>query len=150
MNKIREKLAQFMVGRYGADQLNYALMVLYISFFVLSILFKNNIIFSLLMWVILIYSFFRMFSRNIYNRSRENEAFLNIWNKVKGFFSLNFSKLRDFRTKKYVKCPHCRAVLRLPRQRGNHTVRCPKCNDKFDIKIIIGSKPHNSAENKRV
>lgn len=150
MNKIREKLAQFMVGRYGADQLNYALMVLYLVCFVLGIIFEKAIIFTLLMWLLLICSFFRMFSRNVYKRSQENEAFLNIWNKIKNFFVLNFSKIRDFRTKKYVKCPYCHAVLRLPRQRGNHTVRCPKCNDKFDIKIMIGSKPHNSAENKRV
>ncbi len=150
MNKIREKFAQFMVGRYGVDQLNYALMVLYLVCFVLSMMFKETIIFSLLMWGLLFYSFFRMFSRNVYNRSQENESFLEVWNKIKGFFQLNFSKIRDFRTKKYVKCPHCKAVLRLPRQRGNHTVRCPKCNDKFNIKIIIGSKSHNSAENKRV
>lgn len=150
MNKIREKLAQFMVGRYGADQLNYGIMVLYLVCFVLGIIFKKAIIFNLLMWLLLIFSFFRMFSRNVYKRSRENEAFLNVWNKIKNFFVLNFSKIRDFRTKKYVKCPYCCSVLRLPRQRGNHTVRCPKCNDKFDIKIIIGSKPHNSAENKSV
>lgn len=150
MNKIKEKLAQFMVGRYGADQLNSALLVLYLACFVLGVIFSNNIIFTLLMWVLLIYSFFRMFSRNVYKRSRENEVFLNIWGQVKNFFVLNFSKIRDFRTKKYVKCPHCRAVLRLPRQRGSHTVRCPKCNERFDIKIIFGSKTHNSAENKRV
>lgn len=140
MNKIRDKLNQFMIGRYGIDQFYYALLVLYLILFALNIIFKHIIIFGLLTWVILIYAFFRVFSRNTYKRNMENQAFLRVWDKVKNFFSLNFSKIRDFRTKKYTKCPHCHAVLRLPRQKGKHTVRCPKCGDKFELKIVIGSK----------
>lgn len=140
MNKIREKLNQFMIGRYGVDQLYYALLVLYLVLFVLNLIFKRAVIFGLLTWVVLIYAFFRAFSHNTYKRSMENEAFLRVWDKVNNFFLLNFSKIRDLPTKKYAKCPHCHAVLRLPRQRGKHTVRCPKCNNRFELKIIIGSK----------
>ncbi len=150
MNRLREKFAQFMVGRYGADQLYTALLVLYLICFVLNLMFKDLIIFGLLMWAILIYAFFRVFSRNTYKRSQENQIFLNVCEKVKTFFSLNYSKIRDFRTKKYVKCPQCTAVLRLPRQRGCHTVRCPKCNARFNIKIILGSKSHKATQNKNI
>ena len=149
MGKIREKFSRFMMGRYGMDQLYYALLVLYLVLFVLEIIFNGRnviatVICSVLMWVVLIYTFFRVFSRNTYKRGRENEAFLKVWDKVKGFCVLTFSKIKDFPSKKYAKCPHCHAVLRLPRQRGKHTVRCPKCGDRFDLKIIIGSKPPES------
>ena len=33
------------------------------------------------------------------------------------------------------KCEHCRAVLRLPKKPGKHTVRCPQCNKTFSVKI---------------
>ena len=49
MNKIREKFAQFMVGRYGPDQLYYALLVVYLTCFVLDLMFKDLIVIGLLM-----------------------------------------------------------------------------------------------------
>lgn len=151
MNRLRDKFAQFMVGRYGMDQLYYGLLVLYLVCFVLNIIFPKIFIFGILTWLVLIIAFFRVFSRNVYKRSQENEAFVRVWDKIKGFFSLTFSKIKDFPSKKYAKCPHCHAVLRLPRQRGKHTVRCPRCNERFDIKIVVGSKsPNKSAQGKNV
>jgi hypothetical protein len=132
-----------MVGRYGIDQLYYALLVLYLVLFVLEIMFKHAVILELLSLAVLIYTFFRVFSRNTYKRSNENQVFLSVWDNVKNFFCLNFSKIRDLPTKKYAKCPHCGAVLRLPRQRGRHTVRCPKCNNKFELKITFGKNGKN-------
>lgn len=140
MNKLRDKFAQFMVGRYGIDQLYYALIVLYLVCFVLNIIFPKIMVFGILTWVVLIISFFRVFSRNVYKRSQENAVFVKVWDKVKGFFSLTFSKIKDFPSKKYTKCPHCHSVLRLPRQRGKHTVRCPRCSNRFEIKIMVGAK----------
>ena len=81
------------------------------------------------------WSLFRMFSRKIYKRRAENEKFLKIWNPIKNKFRLMKNKRRDRKTHVYKKCPKCKAVLRLPKQKGKHTVRCPKCSERFDVKI---------------
>ena len=48
---------------------------------------------------------------------------------------LQKSKHRDRKTHVFRKCPACKSVLRLPRQKGKHTVRCPRCQHRFDVKI---------------
>ena len=30
-------------------------------------------------------------------------------------------------------CPYCSATLRLPRQKGKHTVKCPRCSKSFGV-----------------
>lgn len=32
-------------------------------------------------------------------------------------------------------CPECRANIRLPKQKGKHTVVCPRCKCRFEVKI---------------
>ena len=79
--------------------------------------------------------FFRCFSKNIYARRRENEFFKNIFKKIKNFFVLQKNRIRDIKGYRYRKCPHCKAMLRLPKRRGRHTVICPRCKKRFEVKI---------------
>ena len=133
MGKFKNKLYRFMYGRYGADTLNKVLIIIYavvvVVFTVLS-LFIDSVWFSFAYFVAsvtLIYiTFFRMFSRNIQKRRRENEKFC-------GFFKLRRNKFRDRKTHVYKKCPHCKAVLRLPKAKGKHTVICPRCKNRFNV-----------------
>lgn len=139
MANFKEKLIRFMYGRYGADQLYYGLFALY---FVLAIInaFLHWPIFAILMTADLIWMVFRMMSRNHAARRRENEAFLKIWRPIKDFFKLTRNRIRECRTHVYHRCPHCKAVLRLPRRSGQHTVRCPRCHDSFEMKVYFGGK----------
>lgn len=147
----RAKLQQFMMGRYGIDQLHYAMLAAYILFIILNVAFRRYAIvsgiFYILSWLMLVLALARVFSKNINQRYAENQAFLKVWNNVKGFFNINFCKVRDFPQKKYAKCPHCKSTLRLPRIRGKHTVRCPQCNNRFDIRIFIGTKNKKASKN---
>ena len=167
MNNFRYKFSQFMQGRYGMDQLYYALLVLYLILLLLNIIFRRVMIFGILAWVVLIFAFYRFFSRNISKRSRENDKFMQLFGKLTGGRLVNFggfngggftgdgfgnsgrsgsnspslmTKIREFPEKKYVSCPKCKATLRVPRRRGKHTVRCPRCGNRFGINIIIGKK----------
>ena len=123
-----------MYGRYGGDTLNKVLIWVYaiwiILFSVISI-FIDSIWLSLFYWVstlgLVIWIFFRMFSRNIPARRRENERFC-------GFFKLRRNKFRDRKTHVYRKCPACKAVLRLPKSKGKHFVVCPRCKHRFEVK----------------
>ena len=133
MGKFKNKLYSFMYGRYGSDTLNKILIIVYavivVAYTVLS-LFIDSVWFSFFYFVFsitLIYIiFFRMMSRNIQKRRRENEKFC-------GFFKLRRNKFRDRKTHVYKKCPHCKAVLRLPKAKGKHTVICPRCKNRFSV-----------------
>lgn len=36
---------------------------------------------------------------------------------------------------KYFLCPNCKQTVRVPRGRGQITITCPKCKQKFDKKV---------------
>ena len=90
MNNFRYKFSQFMQGRYGMDQLYYALLVLYLILLLLNIIFRRVMIFGILAWVVLIFAFYRFFSRNISKRSRENDKFMQLFGKLTGGRLVNF------------------------------------------------------------
>lgn len=141
MGNFRRKLASFMYGRYGADTLYWwsfgAIIVLWIlrAIFSLFRLYIAAWIMNILSTVILVLAVFRFMSKNIYKRSAENRKFNQLIGGIKGKFTLTRDKIRDRKTHVFKKCPSCKAVLRLPKKSGDHTVRCPKCANRFDVKI---------------
>ena len=70
---MKEKLIRFMAGRYGFDSLGKATLIVALIVMILSGLFESAIL-SLLSWALIIYTYFRLFSRNIYRHSAENQA----------------------------------------------------------------------------
>lgn len=130
----RQRLIQFMSGRNGVDTLYNFLVVAALVLTVVNT-FINSAILTLLSLGALIYATFRMMSRNLYKRRRENEAFCRVWRKVRQFFRLQREKWRDRKTHIYRKCTHCKNTLRLPKIRGKHTVVCPCCKTRFDVKV---------------
>ncbi len=138
---------RFMQGRYGNDQLNLTILVMSLVFALLTMLTRGvtNYVFSTLQLMALIVWALRTFSKNHYNRRKENQVFLKYWYKLKNSgFSKAFGKwgreIKGFfqrlsdREHKYFKCPVCGSRLRVPRGRGEITVTCPKCRTKFDQK----------------
>lgn len=123
-----------MYGRYGNDQLNNALLVLYFILGLINMI-KPSFIISILMVVPLVTFFVRMLSRNIYRRQAENAKFLKVWRPFKSWVQFQRDRFRDRKTYAYRKCPQCGAILRLPRRQGVHQVSCPKCKNKFGVKI---------------
>lgn len=128
------RLMQFMSGRYGVDSLFY---VIFGVAAVLSIIncFIRSLILQIIVYAIVVFAFFRMMSRNIEARRRENQWF----NKTKIMF-VNKRNIRRQRKADYShiykKCPRCHAVLRLPRRKGKHTTVCPKCNKQFKVFVF--------------
>lgn len=140
MNGLRYKLAAFMQGRNGADQLSvFALIVYAVIAFIRIFLRRYPIAYYIagaLMTLTVVYIVFRVLSTNISKRHMENEAFLRFWYRIKPKFVLMKDRLKDIKTKRYRTCPGCKNVLRLPYSRGKHSVVCPKCGTKFDVRII--------------
>ena len=123
-----QKLQYWMMGRNGTDQLSIALLI---AGFVIS-LFSNffwPLIF--LSYAIYIWMLFRMFSRNLPARQRENQVFLRIWRPITQWFSFQRTRFRDRKLYRYFKCPHCGLRLRAPKGRGKIQVTCQKCHTEF-------------------
>ncbi len=130
----RERVARFMAGRYGTDELNRFFLYLCIALIIVN-LFVEIWVISIIESALFVYLIFRTMSRNIYKRQAENRIYLKIAGKIKAPFIMLKNKWRDRKTHVYKKCPGCNSTLRLPRQKGEHTVRCPRCAHLFDTKI---------------
>ncbi|AGC68668.1 Zn-finger containing protein [Thermoclostridium stercorarium subsp. stercorarium DSM 8532] len=136
MGAFREKLIKFMYGRYGIDHLYYALALLCFILLIINS-FVHSPVLTIIMWFVFIVMISRTFSKNIYKRRLENERFLNAWYRVKKEWLFTIRRIKEIRTHRYHRCPHCKAMLRLPYKRGKHTVQCPRCNNEFKMRVII-------------
>ena len=129
LNKLRGWLYKFMYGRYGVDELGKAL--LYVSLFILlpSYFIQSNVryVFTGLFWILMFYSYFRIFSKKLYNRKKENDWYLGKTN----YLRTRISQRKQYR---FYDCPKCKTHLRVPRGAGNITITCKKCGYQFDRK----------------
>ena len=129
---IRQALARFMSGRYGGDQLNNALMILWLVLYVVFI-FTGWHVLNLLALLLLIYSVFRMMSRKHDRRRAENAKFLKLIAPVSRRFKNLTRRVKD-REHRYFKCPGCGQQMRVPRGKGRITVHCRSCGATFEEK----------------
>lgn len=127
---MKEKLQRFMIGRYGVDAFSKFLMVVILIFWVLDLFIDSKILYS---WSILliIYVYFRMFSRNVSKRYQENVKYLEIKNKVLRKLKLEKSHMEQRKTHHIYKCPTCKQKIRIPRGKGRICITCPKCKTEF-------------------
>ena len=132
----RSRMAAFLQGRYGIDQLYYGLLGLYL-FLILLRVFIHTPILTWIGLVVLLLAVLRTMSKRIAARRRENELFLKVWRPVKNWFVLCRNRIRDRKTYRYRRCRHCRAILRLPVKKGKHTARCPKCDRTTEVRILF-------------
>lgn len=68
---MKEKLQRFLWGRYGNDRFNQFLMI--VALVCLALSFFGLRIFYVLALALLVYVYYRMFSRNMSKRSAENQ-----------------------------------------------------------------------------
>lgn len=140
---IRRKLAAFMRGRYGStgiDKLGTALIVSGFILYFICLFFRTGAVHYVLTGLstaLYVYFIFRLISRNYAARQKENRAFCSFRTKVKNFFKLQKDRIKDIKTHRYRKCPHCKATLRLPAKKGTHSVMCPKCGERFNVRNLF-------------
>lgn len=130
----RYKLMQFMSGRNGIDNLFYMLFAVAAIISIINC-FVNSFVLQFIIWIVLGYAFFRVLSRNIDARRRENQFFNRVLLNLKQKQNVRRQRKADY-SHVYRKCPACHAVLRLPRRKGKHTTVCPKCSKKFKVYVF--------------
>lgn len=127
---MKEKFRRFMTGRYGTDQLSGVYLVTTVVLMVLSMI-TNFSLFYLLAIVLLIYTYYRMFTKNVTKMYAQNQKFLNARYKLVAkwhAFKKRFSQRKDYR---FYKCPSCKQRVRVPRGKGKINITCPKCRNEF-------------------
>lgn len=152
-NRFRYKFIQFMQGRYGSDQFGQFLSGLILVLIILELFLHVPFLWWLSLFL-LIYMYFRMFSRNISKRYQENQKYLQLTAKLRSsgigrsvgkFFQSLGAKIRNWSYQRernaqqrrqnegfhIYKCPQCGQKIRIPKGKGKIMVRCPKCGKEF-------------------
>lgn len=138
MRNFFARAAAFMQDRYGMDQLNnFILIIAGILYFINLFPGVRNTILIIVILLLVLLMVLRALSKNVTKRLYENRRFTDISRAVSGFFKRQWMKLRDIRTHRYVRCPYCKAQLRLKKRTGTQHIHCPKCGQDFRKNILF-------------
>ncbi len=127
---MREKLQRFMTGRYGTDQLSKLFLAVTLILLVLS-MFTHWGALYLVALVLLGYTYYRMFSRNVSKMYAQNQKFLNLRYRLvakKDAFRKRWAQRKEYH---FYKCPSCKQRVRVPRGKGKICITCPRCRNEF-------------------
>ena len=119
---MKEKFYRFMQGRYGIDQLNSFLMIVCVICFIVN-MFIGSIVLTFIAYGTWLFVIFRMFSKNIYARNRENDKYLNFFSPLSRWLKLKLMSKQD-PSNKYFSCPKCKQMVRVPKGHGTVVVTC--------------------------
>ncbi len=151
LNELRYRFIRWMQGRYGTDALNRFLSGLLLVLVIAGLFIRGRAgaVLSVVIWILILLIYLRMFSKNISARYRENQKFLAMTAGVRPSFAKAVSAIRGlfkpgkgsgsrfaWRTAasasyKIFTCPSCQQKIRIPKGKGKIMVRCPKCGCEF-------------------
>ena len=124
-----------MQGRNGVDQfsrftMGVALVAIVLTLFTGT---RNGLgaFLDILGMAALVYTYYRIFSKNISKRYAENQKFLNAryeWTVKAERRKKRFAQRKQY---KFFKCPMCKQEVRVPRGHGKICITCPKCREQF-------------------
>lgn len=129
----QRRLMEWLRGRQGPDDLavfsvNLAIVIVLVNVFART---------GWLGWVglaLVAYAMFRIQSRNLGARARENEAFLRALGPARPWVQNPRAAWAELRAYKHVCCSSCRQRVRVPRGKGRLRVTCPRCKTKFEVR----------------
>ena len=126
-------LQRLLYGRYGPDSLSLALLWISVILSLVGTLTRFWPL-SVVALILLLICFFRIFSKNIAKRQRENARFLRLWGPVMLWFKRRKARVAQGKTHRFFKCPGCKQTLRVPKGKGKILLTCPKCGERFERK----------------
>jgi len=133
ISSMKRHLQQFMLGRYGNDDLNRIISITALVAMFISLIVGRATLYPFSL-TLLILCFFRMLSKNTMKRSGENQVYLRLRGKIARKFRIRRDRFRQRKTHCFYKCPSCRANLRVPKGRGLISITCSQCHTSFQKK----------------
>lgn len=103
---MREKLRRFMIGRYGTDGLNQFLSIASLVLLLIAIVSRVSL-FTWLGVALLVFCYYRTFSRNISKRTEENYKFYTLKDRVGSKFRSWKEQWANRKVYHYYRCPQC-------------------------------------------
>lgn len=134
MDKLKKFFQNFTKGRYGMDQLNVFLIYLVFVLSFVGIFVRSSTAFNvlrILAGILSVYAIFRILSKRISARYQENLKFLKATKPIRAQIDLMTLRWKDRKTHRYVKCPVCKKVMRVPKNAGKIKIKCPRCGHEF-------------------
>ena len=137
---MKQKFAKFMYGRYGMDELSKFLSYAALIILILSMLLEQLIgssaksVLFIIVLALIVYSYFRIFSKNFEKRRAENMKYLTFKRLIADRLKLRGDMWGQRKEFKFFKCPSCKAVLRVPKGKGKVRIVCKKCGTAFEKK----------------
>ena len=135
---MKEKLANFMRGRYGFDALYRFLIFSGLLCLVLSSLFRHVPFFYALFYygslALLIWALYRALSRNTEKRYLENLHYMELQGQAIRHIRIKKEEFHQRKDYKFFVCPNCKTHLRVPRGIGKVNITCSKCGTRFQRK----------------
>ena len=128
---MKDKFIRFMQGRYGVDQFSRFLLGVALVSIIISIFTRGYLgtLLNTIGLLAIVYTYFRIFSRNIQKRYAENQKYLSITSKIRMRFNKEKNIMAQRKTHHIYTCPGCGQKIRIPRGEGK--IECPKCHTKF-------------------
>lgn len=148
MNNWKYKLYQFMQGRYGLDSFGRFLLIASMVLVLLS----NFRLFHILYLpgiALLLYTYFRIMSRNRYKRRQENQKYLDLrcrfsrnknsgamkahrkWAGANAAGNTGSGGQNDTLQYNFYRCRNCGQTVRVPKGKGTLKITCPNCGNSF-------------------
>ena len=131
--KMKMNLIHFMEGRNGADHLGMFTLLSGLILSLFSSVFGLPVL-TFLGLALYLLTLYRMFSRKLEARMKENQKYLEITGKYRTKTRQFFLRMRNRKQYKYFRCPKCRVLLRMKRGSGQKTITCARCGHQFDKK----------------
>ena len=133
-SKFLQRLQRFMIGRYGQNDTlnkflnNLALILIVVSFF------PKVTWLALVALLLLVISYWRLFSKKIYTQVAINRGFQRIWFPLTRPVTRLGYQLKQHWRYRFFHCSDCHQRIRIPRHHGRVRVTCPKCGHQFDAR----------------
>lgn len=130
MYRMRQQMEGWLYGRNGMDDFakicyGIGLFLLFMNFFI------HSRWVSLVSMGFLCYALFRIFSKNIGKRQKENMMFLQLIRGPEKYVHLYRLRIQNRKESRYYLCKGCEQIIRVPRGKGRIEITCPRCKKKF-------------------
>ena len=125
-----------MQGRNGVDQFARFTMGVALAAIVLTLFTGTRsgigAFLDLFGMAAIVYTYFRIFSKNISKRYQENQKYLQMTDKLRARFQKEKRMMSQRKDYHIYSCPGCGQKIRIPRGGVKKVeIECPKCHTKF-------------------
>ncbi len=132
----REDMKIAMQNRCGLDELNNFIMLVAFVYIVIA-LFTGKKICIILAAVFVALTYFRVFSKKLEQRNKENAIYMRYMGGMVEFKNYCIKSIKMlYRTQKdeeymYFVCLSCQQIIRVPKGKNKVSIRCPKCSKTY-------------------